>query len=194
MGQSYHLHAQAHSWQAHCASKLGLNSRVRSRRQTQGSSAPRWWQTQWWISPWGKSEGKEASVNVYVRVSMPGLPTLPTVSYAHNQPSSALSRRRFKANITTHFSRDKYSRMLKTEHNYLLRLYAWLNWRLGTVITTQQGTEMSDRGVKEQKNAGAPLLTSASGRGYCSVLTMGFVRRERKGNSPIPLHPPAQSG
>lgn len=59
---------------------------------------------------------------MYVRVSMPGLPTLPTVSYAHNQPSSALSRRRFKANITTHFSRDKYSRMLKTEHKLFVEV------------------------------------------------------------------------
>lgn len=53
---------------------------------------------------------------------------------------------------------------------------------------------MSDHGVKEQENTGAPLLTSASGSGYYSVLAVGVVRRERKGNSPIPLHPLAQSG
>lgn len=99
-----------------CFRIQSLNSQHRSTRQIQGGSAAWWWQTQWLLFPWGKREGKEASVKyVQVRVSMPGFPTQPTVSYTQVQPHSTLSCRRLRASITTHFSKAKHSTMLNTE-------------------------------------------------------------------------------
>ena len=49
-----------------CFRVESLNSSVRSKQQSQGGSAPQWRQTHWWLSPWGKLEGKDASVTMCV--------------------------------------------------------------------------------------------------------------------------------
>ena len=74
-----------------CFKVESLNSWVRSKPQIQGGSAPQWWQTHWWLSLWGKLEGKDASVNTCkVRVPTPGLLTQPT-PLLHSHPSTFCS-------------------------------------------------------------------------------------------------------
>lgn len=88
-----------------CSRVESLNSLVRSKWQIQGDSAPQWWQTCWWLSPWGKLKGKDASVNT-------GMSGCLCLAFRHTPLYSLLCSR-----PTTFCS---YLYKLKARHNYSL--------------------------------------------------------------------------